>query len=99
MNPGSKVLQHAKGVIMGAGFEGPSEMLFLGKPLLAIPMKNQYEQLCNAKALEQIGIDTISGFSPKQSPKIQDWLEHLPSIRKEYKPVSRTGGHYTIRKV
>lgn len=44
------------GVVMGAGFEGPAEALFLGKRLYVIPMKRQYEQSCNAAALKDLGV-------------------------------------------
>ncbi|MDI6402957.1 glycosyltransferase family protein, partial [Balneolaceae bacterium ANBcel3] len=40
-------LATCRGVICGAGFEAPSEALYLGKPLMVIPMKWQYEQQCN----------------------------------------------------
>ena len=46
---------NAYGVITGAGFETPAEVLHLGKRLLVIPIKGQYEQLCNAAALEADG--------------------------------------------
>lgn len=44
------------GVLCGAGFETPSEALFLKKKLLVIPMDNQFEQHCNAAALESLGV-------------------------------------------
>jgi uncharacterized protein (TIGR00661 family) len=49
-------------IITSAGFETPAEALFLGKKILAIPIKGQYEQLCNAAALKAMGItcaDTV----------------------------------------
>lgn len=44
--------------IINAGFELPAELIYLGKRFLAIPQTNQYEQECNAAALELIGIKT-----------------------------------------
>ena len=44
-----EALTGCRGVILGAGFEAPAEALFLGKPLLVVPMTNQYEQQCNAR--------------------------------------------------
>ncbi|MDQ4141665.1 MAG: glycosyl transferase, partial [Bacteroidota bacterium] len=43
-----KSLATSAGVLCGAGFETPAEALYLGKKLLAVPMKSQYEQQCNA---------------------------------------------------
>lgn len=44
--------------IINAGFELPSELIYLGKRFLAIPQNNHYEQECNAAALELIGVKT-----------------------------------------
>lgn len=48
-------LGRACGVICGAGFELPSEALFLGKKLLVKPLAGQLEQLANARALALLG--------------------------------------------
>lgn len=48
-------LAQASGVICGAGFELPSEALFLGKKLLVKPLAGQLEQLANARALALLG--------------------------------------------
>jgi uncharacterized protein (TIGR00661 family) len=42
-----------EGVITAGGFESTSECLYLGKKMLVIPIKGQYEQLCNCAALER----------------------------------------------
>jgi len=44
-------LMSVEGVVCGAGFELPSEVLALGKKLLVQPLEGQFEQQCNAKAL------------------------------------------------
>jgi hypothetical protein len=49
-------LETCHGCILGAGFEAPAEGLYLGKKMMVIPMRNQYEQKCNAAALKQLGI-------------------------------------------
>lgn len=45
-------LSTCEGILCNSGFETPSEALFLGKKILSIPMKGQYEQECNAAALK-----------------------------------------------
>lgn len=60
---------------MGAGFEGPCETLFLGKKILVIPMTGQYEQQCNAAALESIGVPSVPLLSEAFIPQIRQWLE------------------------
>ena len=43
------------GIITGGGFETPAEALYLGKNILSIPIRNHYEQECNAAALKKNG--------------------------------------------
>lgn len=51
-----KDLIHSQIVITNAGFETPAEALALNKRLMVIPIKGQYEQLCNAEALKGFGV-------------------------------------------
>lgn len=74
----------SKAVICGAGFETPAEALYLGKKLLVIPMKNQYEQQCNAAALERMGVRTLKSLKKKYILLIQDWLKFARPIRMDY---------------
>lgn len=62
------------GVLCGAGFETPAEALYLKKKLMVIPMKNQYEQQCNALALKEMGVDVIKKLSKKNTQKIAKWI-------------------------
>ena len=48
------------GVLCTAGFETPAEAIFMGKKLCVVPMKNQYEQACNAAFLVEMGIPAIT---------------------------------------
>ncbi len=67
-------LASAEGVLCGAGFETPAEVLYLQKKLMVIPMKGQYEQQCNAAALKALGVPVIKNLKTKQIKKIQTWL-------------------------
>lgn len=69
-----KSIASSNGVLCGAGFETPSEALFLEKKLMVIPMKNQYEQQCNALALEELGVDVIKKLNKKNIKKISKWI-------------------------
>jgi uncharacterized protein (TIGR00661 family) len=55
----SHSLIHSQGIITGGGFETPAEALFLGKKIMSIPIKGQYEQLCNAEAMVSLGIKVV----------------------------------------
>lgn len=74
----------SKGVLCGAGFETPAEALYLGKKLLVIPMKTQYEQHCNAAALADIGVPVIKSIQPKHTKGMQEWLESEQRIEVHY---------------
>ncbi len=63
------------GVLTGAGFETPAEVLYLHKKLLVVPMQNQYEQHCNATALKQMGVPVLKKIKKKKLDKIAEWLE------------------------
>jgi uncharacterized protein (TIGR00661 family) len=68
------------GVFCGAGFQTPSEALFLKKKLVVIPMKGQYEQQCNAAALKLLGIPVLKNIKPKQYKKLKAWTESSATI-------------------
>ncbi len=72
------------GVLCGAGFETPAEALFLGKKLLVVPMKNQYEQQCNAAALAHLGVPVIKNLKKKRLKKIRQWLEGGLPLQVDY---------------
>lgn len=63
------------GVLCGAGFETPAEAIYLKKKLLVVPMKNQYEQVCNGIALKKMGVDRIKRLKRKSLNKIESWLD------------------------
>ena len=80
----NRKLMNCRGVLCGAGFETPSEALFLKKKLLVIPMKNQYEQQCNAMALKEIGVPVIYDFNKKNIKKLKDWISSKKIIRVDF---------------
>lgn len=60
------------GVICNAGFELPSEALFLGKKLLVKPLKGQFEQGSNALALERLRLG--SAMKELDRARVENWL-------------------------
>ncbi|WP_369820327.1 glycosyltransferase family protein [Tenacibaculum sp. SG-28] len=79
-----KSITSASGVLCGAGFETPAEALFLRKKLLVIPMKNQYEQQCNAISLKEMGVTVLKKFNTKQYHEISNWIKSKKSIGVHY---------------
>jgi uncharacterized protein (TIGR00661 family) len=73
----SMISSHA--VLCGAGFETPSEALFINKKLMCIPIRNHFEQLCNAQALEELGVPIVKNIKHDFENKISNWLsDHKP---------------------
>ena len=70
----NKSLLSCHGLITGGGFETPSEALYLGKKLISIPIKNHYEQQCNAAAIKQMGVKVLQDIGDDFSEIIEKWF-------------------------
>ncbi len=77
-------LEGAQGVITAGGFETSAEALFLGKKLLVIPMRGQYEQICNAEALRRLGVATLVKIESDFSEHVESWLTSDEIIKVDY---------------
>jgi len=76
------------GVITGAGFETPAEALHLKKKLLVIPIRGQYEQLCNAAALEKMGVTVLNKMDESFAGVFNKWMEGSEQKEIEYSNVA-----------
>ncbi|KPM32171.1 Glycosyltransferase, family GT1 [Croceitalea dokdonensis DOKDO 023] len=85
-----KSMASSNGILCGAGFETPAEALHMGKKLLVIPMKGQYEQQCNAAALKQMGVTTLKSLKKKQLDTIRDWVESDRKLEVHYPDITET---------
>ena len=77
-------LARSAGVLCGAGFETPAEALYLGKKLLVMPMKQQYEQQCNAAALAKMNVPVIKNFKDKSLDFVDQWLQQDEVVAVDY---------------
>jgi uncharacterized protein (TIGR00661 family) len=66
----------AAGIITGAGFETPAEALYMGKKLMCLPIKAQYEQLCNAEALKDFNVPIIHSIDQTFTKSVESWLNN-----------------------
>jgi uncharacterized protein (TIGR00661 family) len=66
---------NSAGVITGAGFETPAEALQLQKKLMVIPIRGQYEQLCNAAALERLGVKVLHKIDDSFTIAFDEWMQ------------------------
>lgn len=76
------------GVLCGAGFETPAEVLYLNKKLLVVPMKNQYEQACNAAALKELGVPVLKRVKKRSLKKLEKWLDSNKTVDIKYGEVA-----------
>lgn len=72
------------GVITGAGFETPAEAMHLRKKLLVIPIRGQYEQLCNAAALEKMGVTVLNRLDESFTTAFDAWMQGNGQKEVEY---------------
>lgn len=72
------------GLITNGGFESPAEAMYLHKKIMVIPMNNQYEQLCNAKALKLMGARVVNTIDSKFPTILKQWLEYSTPLKVNY---------------
>ena len=76
----TRSMAKADGVVTHAGFSTTSEALFLGKPLLVVPIKGQIEQTFNAAYLKSIGVCVFSKFGNNNLTKMTDWITNPKTV-------------------
>ncbi|WP_209330700.1 glycosyltransferase family protein [Lunatimonas salinarum] len=82
-----------RGLVCTAGFESISEALFLGKPVMVVPVSGQYEQACNALDTKLSGAGTYANTfdiipfieylacnQQTSSEEFKDWYAKQPSL-------------------
>ncbi len=81
-------LESCTGILTGAGFESPSEALFLKKKLFVIPIQGQFEQSCNAEALSHFGVPTAKKFGQEIIPSLKRWVERPQTIHVHFPDIT-----------
>ncbi|TZF96343.1 glycosyl transferase [Chryseobacterium panacisoli] len=76
-----KYFEGCDGVLCNAGFESPAEALFMDKKLFVIPIHNQYEQECNACALDKMGIPNSKVLNLQE---IMEWVASDHHLKVDY---------------
>jgi uncharacterized protein (TIGR00661 family) len=82
----NKSLIGCKAILTGAGFETPAEALYMGKKLLVIPIRGQYEQSCNAAALQKMGVPVLKTLDANFEQVFRPWMEQRrkPCLHLDY---------------
>jgi uncharacterized protein (TIGR00661 family) len=75
---------NSEGVITGAGFETPAEALHLQKKLMVIPIRGQYEQVCNGAALERMGVKLLEKIEDGFESVFHEWMQTTQQAETAY---------------
>lgn len=71
-------LRTARAVVASGGFTLMSEAVYLGKPMLSIPVRGQFEQVLNALYLERLG---YGAFASALTPEVlANFLQCTPPL-------------------
>jgi uncharacterized protein (TIGR00661 family) len=90
-------LAACRGIVANAGFSLVSEALHLGKPYLAVPVKNQFEQIFNAYYLDKTGYG--AWWKDLNKERIESFLFNLPHFAANLAAYPREGNTALLKKV
>ncbi|MEM6642862.1 MAG: glycosyltransferase family protein [Bacteroidota bacterium] len=77
------LMARCKGYLSTAGFESICEAMYLGKPVLMVPVQGHYEQLCNAVDAVRSGAGISSSTFDLQL--LLDYLPRFNDVSKDFK--------------
>lgn len=90
-------LRTAKAVLANGGFTLMSESVYLHKPMLCIPVAGQFEQVLNARYLEQLGFGL---FTPELTgDMLKRFLLQLPFFEEKLAGYSQDGNTLLLGKL
>lgn len=69
-----KMMENCAGLVTTAGFEAVSEAMYLGKPVLMIPVPEHFEQACNALDAARAG----AGMRGTSFQDLNEFINYLP---------------------
>jgi uncharacterized protein (TIGR00661 family) len=90
-------LAGTKAVIANTGFSLVSEALYLGKPYLAMPVKNQFEQTFNAYYVDKLGYG--AWWKELGKEQIESFLFNLPLYAENLQSYPRAGNGALLAKL
>lgn len=90
-------LASCRGVIASAGFTLVTEALHLGKPYLATPVGNQFEQLMNARYVDKLGYGTY--YEDLDVDAIRHFLDKMPDYRAALDDYPSTDNQETFQRL
>jgi uncharacterized protein (TIGR00661 family) len=91
-------LASARGVIAGGGFTLMGEAVYLHKPMLAVPLVHQFEQVMNARYLEREGFgrEAVTLGDPAA---VRDFVAAIPACEDKLAAYAQDGNKLLFQKV
>jgi len=83
-------LASARAVIAGGGFTLMGEAVYLHKPMLAVPLAGQFEQVLNSRYLEHMGYGRYASHIDDEDT-LRSFLEQLPEYEDALSAYSQDG--------
>jgi uncharacterized protein (TIGR00661 family) len=91
-------LASSRGVIASGGFTLMGEAVYLRKPMLAVPLGRQFEQLMNARYLEHLGYGKYAE-DLNDAAAIHSFIKAIPACRQKLEAYRQDGNKDLLRAV
>jgi uncharacterized protein (TIGR00661 family) len=88
-------LASARGVIAGGGFTLMGEAVYLHKPMLAVPVAGQFEQVMNGRYLEKMGYGRFAE-SLDDPRHVSEFIEAIPRCEEALSAFSQDGNSQVL---
>jgi uncharacterized protein (TIGR00661 family) len=90
-------LRTARGVVASAGFTLMGEAVYLHRPMLAVPVAKQFEQILNARYLQKEG----HGLHTEQITEstLREFLDRIPEFERNLSRYSQDGNTDLLTKL
>jgi uncharacterized protein (TIGR00661 family) len=92
-----EALRTSRGVVAGGGFSLLSEAVYLGKPILSIPLRGQFEQVINARYTARLGFGMCA---PTVTAEVMgEFVERLPEFERALAGYEQSGNEVALRTI
>src|SRR4051794_28255605 len=92
-----EALRTSRGVVAGGGFSLLSEAVYLGKPILSIPLRGQFEQVINARYTDRLGYGMCA---PAVTPELmREFVSRLPEFESALAAYEQAGNSLALRTI
>ena len=92
-----EALRTARGVVAGGGFSLMSEAVYLGKPMLSVPLQGQFEQAMNGRYLERLGYGMCVPRTSKTA--LDEFVVRMPEFEEALGRYEQVGNTVALRTV